>query len=290
MRFSSFDKLEELLYDLATVPRKDKRDAQLISPASYKPDTTRANANVIQWNGWAAVDVDDHQFEGDLQEELRTLYGKYYYVCYSTASSSVSHPKFRLIFPLTDVVPNEKIKHFWYGLNKELGEIGDAQTKDLSRMFYIPGYYNGANNFIFTNKGEIMDPSKIMAEHKFVEKTGGTFLDSLPESLRKEIINHRKSVLTNTDIRWTNYKDCPFVSKKMLDDYSKISETGWYSKMYGIMVSIAGNAVRKKYPITAQEIAQLCREIDRDTGEWYKNRPFDKEAERALQYIFSQNF
>ena len=40
---------------------------------------------------------------------------------------------------------------FWYALNKELGDIGDPQTKDLSRMYYVPGKYEGAYNFIFNN-------------------------------------------------------------------------------------------------------------------------------------------
>ena len=42
--------------------------------------------------------------------------------------------------------------------------------------------------------------------------------------------------------------------------------------MYQIMVALAGNAVRNKYPITSAEISQLCRELDLDTGNWYENR------------------
>jgi plasmid maintenance system antidote protein VapI len=56
--------------------------------------------------------------------------------------------------------------------------------------------------------------------------------------------------------------------------------------MYSIMVATAGNAIRKKYPITADEISQLCRQFDTDTGNWYKNRPLDKEADRALEYVY----
>jgi len=29
----------------------------------------------------------------------------------------------------------------------------------------------------------------------------------------------------------------------------------------------------------------MCKELDRDTGGWYKNRAFDTEAERAISYI-----
>jgi hypothetical protein len=55
--------------------------------------------------------------------------------------------------------------------------------------------------------------------------------------------------------------------------------------MYQIMVALAGNAIQAKYPITAKEIAWMCRELDMDTGNWYENRPLDKEAIRALDYV-----
>ena len=78
-----------MLYDLSKYPRKDKKSAQLISPAIYKDDTTRANDNVIGWAGWCAVDVDEHVFDGNLEKELQNKYGLFNYVVYSTASSSI---------------------------------------------------------------------------------------------------------------------------------------------------------------------------------------------------------
>jgi hypothetical protein len=56
--------------------------------------------------------------------------------------------------------------------------------------------------------------------------------------------------------------------------------------MYQIMVALASNALKNKYPITAQEIAQLCRELDMETGNWYENRPLEIEADRALEYAY----
>lgn len=284
MNFDSFLEFEELLYTLSKKPLENKKAAQLITPATYLPNTTRANDNVVAWSGWAAVDVDV-----DAEEILKGLTKDYYYVCYSTASSTVENPKFRLVFPLGQDVPKNKIKHFWYALNKELNDIGDPQTKDLSRMYYIPATYKDANNFIFTNKGSVMNPFDIMSKHTYVEKVGSSFMDSLPPALRDQIMSHRKTMMDNTSIAWNNYKDCPFVNRKMVGEYSLITETGWYSKMYAIMVSIAGNALRKKYPISASEITTLMREIDNDTGNWYKNRPINKEADRAIEYAYANS-
>lgn len=291
MDFSSWEQLEKLLYSLSEVPRAGKKDAQLISPAIYESDTTRANKNVICWAGWAAIDVDDHKFEGDLENELRNNYGDWYYVCYSTASSQVSQPKFRLVFPLKGQVEVSRIKHFWFALNTEFDFLGDRQTKDLSRMYYIPGCYDNSHNFIFTNPGQFIDPEALMSKHKFLsnDKPGATFFDRLPEEVQKAIVQHRKDQMENRNINWSSYKDCPFVNKSLIGEYHTINETGWYHKMYQIMVSIAANAVRKQYPITPKEIAVLCREIDSDTGNWYENRPLEKEAERAIEYVYTSN-
>tara|TARA_B110000196_G_scaffold79787_1_gene68528 strand:- start:430 stop:1353 length:924 start_codon:yes stop_codon:yes gene_type:complete len=283
---TSYVEFEKLLFDLADQPRKDKKSAPLISPATYKPDTTRANDNVIGWAGWCAVDVDEHIFDSDLEKELQNKYGLFNYVVYSTASSTLEHPKFRIVFPLTEDIPKDKIKHFWYALNKELGDIGDPQTKDLSRMYYVPGTYEGAYNFIFNCfTGMDMNPYDIMAKHDYVERSG-SLLDNLPPAIKKAMLAHRKNEMTNTTITWNNYKDCPFVNKKMVKEYNLITDTGWYTKMYAIMVSIAGNAIRKKYPITAGEITTLCKEIDYENGNWYKSRPFDKEADRAIEFVY----
>jgi len=58
--------------------------------------------------------------------------------------------------------------------------------------------------------------------------------------------------------------------------------------MYHILCSIASSAIRMEYPITSSEIATLAREIDADTGCWYKNRPLEMEAQRALDYALGQ--
>lgn len=285
-----FKNFEEVLYRLAKVKRNSKKDAELMSPATYLPNTTRKNDNVLSWNGWCAVDVDDLAVtERTLEEVLKEKYSNLYYVCYSTASSSASKPKFRLVFPLTQVVSKENIKHFWFALNTELGEVGDIQTKDLSRMYYIPGSYKGANNFIFTNVGEFIDPTELMLKHEWIEKSSNSMFDKLPKKMQEAMLAHRKNSLTNTDVKWTSYRDCPFFPKQLEIEYKSISESGWYYKMYQIMVALAGNAINNKYPITSKEIAYMCRELDLDTGNWYKNRPLDKEADRALQYVYRSN-
>ena len=286
--FDSWDGLESLLYSLSKQKgeKGGSNSSPLISPARYISDTTRSNKNVDVWGGWAALDVDDFVVVGDLESVLQEKFGEYYYICYSTASSTLEQPKFRLVFPLTREVHSKDLPHFWFAMNKEFDELGDEQTKDLSRMYYVPAQYPNAYNFIFTNKGVKIDPEMLMNKHSYVETQGKTFMDRLPPELQKAVMEHRKNSLDNTDINWTSYRDCPFFPKRLEQEYRAITGTGWYHKMYQIMIAIAGNAVSKGYPISATQIAQLCSELDRETGNWYENRPLDKEADRALEYIY----
>ena len=286
LTFKNFDSFEKALYCLSKRKLKSKKDAPLMSPAQYKPDTTRANDNVTMWAGWCAVDVDDFKYEGDLYGNLRTRFGNHKFVCYSTASSTQSLPKFRLVFPLTKNVPAEKIRHFWFALQTPLCDLGDKQTKDLSRMYYIPAEYDNAFNFIFSNSGSYIDPDLVMSKCPYREKSSNNFFDRLPEDMKKEIIEHRKSKLDNINVNWSSYRNCPFFPRQLEKEYRMITNTGWYHKMYQIMVAIAGNAVKNKYPITVQEITSLCRELDVETGNWYKSRPLEKEADRALEYVY----
>ncbi len=301
----NWESFEAMLYKMASVSgyklKKGERKAPkglkaspLITPAVYGEGKTRANDNVIEWAGWAAIDVDDHKFEGNLKEELYAKYGNYYYICYSTSSSTSDHPKFRLVFPLETSVKQSSIKHFWYALNREFDGIGDQQTKDLSRMYYVPAQYPNAYNFIFTNTGSFISPSALMDKHPFIvqQSAAATFMDRLPAEVQKKVLAHREELLkgkANYDYEWTSYRDCPFVSRKLISDYTAIAHSdgsGRYSMIYKIMSSIACNAIKKRYPITSSQIAELIRQLDRDTSRRYQKRPLQVEAERALEYAY----
>ena len=58
-------------------------------------------------------------------------------------------------------------------------------------------------------------------------------------------------------------------------------------------ISSWGNNINIKIPIintkkinTCELIANLCSELDKETGNWYNNRPFQLEANSALEYIY----
>ena len=293
----SWSKFEDMLHGLSIEPgqKGGKNSSPLISPAVYNRGDTRGNRFVTKWGGWTAIDVDEFVFHNpsggvalgpELQQAIIDKVGDYYFVCYSTASSTLEHPKFRLVFPLQCDVMKDDIQHLWFSINSEIDGLADKQTKDLARMFYVPAQYPGAYNFFFNHVAPVMDPDTIMQKWPFSPPTGNSFMDRLPAAMREQMVEYRKAQMQNTDISWTTYRDCPFWPRTLGNQYKTISGTGWYHAMYKIMVALAFNAIERNYPITSKEIAQMCTEFDQENGRWYQDRPLDIEADRAIEYCY----
>ena len=285
MDFGSWDQFVTFMRKLSERPLNGKQDAELISPAVFEPGAKRRNQHVLAWAGWAAVDVDDVEIDGDVNDYICDRFGDWDYIVYSTASSTVDKPKFRIIFRLAEHIQHPQIKHFWWALNSELDSIGDKQTKDLARMYYIPATYANANNFFYVNSGRPLDVDYLLARWPYDDKRDSkNFMDRLPLAWREQMMDYKKNKLDNTSYVWSSYHDCPFWPKKLAAEYLTISSEGWYRQMYRIMIAIAGKAVEKGYPITPTQIVDLCRQFDLETGNWYESRPMDVEAMNALEY------
>lgn len=296
VEFSSWDDYVEWLRELSHKPSikpKDEKDilnpkaAKLITPAIFKPKTKRGNVNVLGWGGWAAVDIDEKLSNSNLDTLFQRI-KPYNYVMYSSASSRKSHPKFRIVFELEGWIKAEKIKPFWQALNAECLGIVDAQTKDLCRMYYSPGQYEKAFNFFYTNKALPMNPFELIEKHgtlsfrkQLSDRLGKQMQNKIKQQRLQELIGQKKHY------SWTNYADCPFVKQEHLDQWNSITETGWYHLSFKMMCSIASRAFFMKYPLTAQELAQIVKEIDDSTIQRYTNRNWEKEANRAIDYVLS---
>ena len=288
--FDSWERLEKFFYKLSERELNGKQEAELITPAVFKADSPRRNVNVLAWAGWCAVDVDDAEIEGDVNAFVSQLAGSWRYVCYSTASSKRDKPKFRLIFNLDRAIPMAEIKHFWFALQSHLDERGDKQCKDLCRMYYVPAQYSESYNFIFSGGTDPVSVDYLLARYPYViGKSSQSFVDRLPDAWKEHVLEHRKSALDNTSVTWTDYNDCPFVNKQIVNEFKSISGvdgTGRYRMVYKIMISIAGNAIKNNYPITVDQLVELIRQLDRDTTRKYENRPLDIEANNAIEFAY----
>ena len=284
--FEDWDGLRAFFYERSKMKgaKGGPDSSPLITPAVFHEGYTRSIAGVAYWGKWACVDVDD--FQGSLVDVLRP-FEEYEYLIYNTASSTKEKPKFRLVFPLTATVPASKIKNFWHSLNMMISGVADAQTKDVCRIFYVPADYPNAYSFIHDKKGKRLNPFELMKEFPWFEgNRKKKFIDRLPRAVQDELVAYRRSKMEST-LHWTNYKDCPFFPQELGDEYKAnagVESGGNFYRLYRIMVSIAGSAVARDYPITAGEIETLCRQLDTDCGNIYKDRGILKEAENALHF------
>lgn len=288
MKFDNWSDVEKLFLDLSKKdgykPKKGefKEGSPLISPAVYKEDEKRRNVNVTAWGGWAALDIDDYDCSF---EEVKKSFENIRHILYNSSSSTEDKPKFRVVLPFKRLIKADEIKHLWYALNSEFNSFADPQTKDLSRMYYVPAKYPGAYSFFTCNEDtEMIDVDALMRKHPFTNPVDNSFRSKLSEDLQNKLAKYRKEKLTNRDIKWNSYHDCPFVSREAVSQYKCITESGWYHAMYKIMVSIVAKAIKNSYPIQVHEVVSLCKEIDNETGGWYKSRPLNVEAQRAIDF------
>lgn len=293
-------KFRQFLSELAEI-EYTKQTAPLISPAVYEEGTTRSNANVVAWGGWCAIDVDTHPFSSmnEIEQYLLENHSEKQYICYSTASSTINKPKFRLVFPLTHwITKRETIQKFWWSLNKEFGGLVDKQTKDVSRMYFVPASYKESDNnfFFWHNEGASINPDKLIFAHGanelFITASASTsFIDMLPEKMKQSVIDYRKQQLESNGkyYSWTSYRDCPFVNKERVNEYRGIvmrGDEGRYRGLYQLMVSIAASAIKKHYPIQPNEVCDLVLEIDGAIDGLYQRRKIQPESERAIAFVY----
>ena len=153
-------------------------------------------------------------------------------------------------------------------------------------MYYVPANYDGAYNFIFCNSGSPIDVDYLVAKHPYKERIGNSFLDRLPPELQKVVVEHRKNQTTNTNFSWTDYRDCPFWPRMLASEYQTITRRDGIVNSIRSVAATAGNAIKAGYPISSRQISDLCTQFDMDNGKWYDNRPLEKEADRAIEYVY----
>jgi P4 family phage/plasmid primase-like protien len=135
--------LDELVKLLTTHERRHNKDGRGWSGAKYKPGTTRANANVIEWSV-AGADFDHLSMDDYMELRANLVRDGLAFIIYSTYSSTPDDFRFRLAIPFTKPVPKERYADIWHRMNEHLfGGRNDPQTKDPSRMLYTPAAPEG---------------------------------------------------------------------------------------------------------------------------------------------------
>jgi putative DNA primase/helicase len=144
---SSWEQLRELLafHEENAV----KTDGALWSPVEYYQSTTRGNRNV-RFIEALVVDMDGESFREARLDGLE-------WFAYSTYSHRDDDPHYHLVLPLAERVPASLWRAVWQGLHERLNLVGDPQTKDPARLFYLPQHAPGETFEFHEGSGVLLD-------------------------------------------------------------------------------------------------------------------------------------
>ncbi|MBW3623581.1 MAG: DUF927 domain-containing protein, partial [Armatimonadetes bacterium] len=145
---------EHLVKALQRHMEREEKDGPLFSPASYKPETTRANANV-EAVSLALFDFDDGTQWEDLKPKI--ISRELAYIVYSTFQHTHEAPRFRLVLFPSQPVPGGDWPEVWKRLHHFIGGKNDRAAKDPSRMYYMPSCPPGAERFFEYGEGDALD-------------------------------------------------------------------------------------------------------------------------------------
>ena len=146
---SSWEQLKELLsfHEENAV----KQAGALWSPVEYDLGTTRGNRNV-RFVEALVVDMDGEAFDNARLDGLE-------WFAYSTYSHRLDDPHYHLVLPLAEKVPASLWRAVWAELHDRIGLVGDPQTKDSARLFYLPPHAPGEAFVFHEGHGELLDSS-----------------------------------------------------------------------------------------------------------------------------------
>jgi putative DNA primase/helicase len=146
---SSWEQLKELLSFHEENAVKDA--GALWSPVEYDPGTTRGNRNV-RFIEALVVDMDSEAFDNARLDDLE-------WFAYSTYSHRLDDPHYHLVLPLAEKVPASLWRVVWQELHDRIGLVGDPQTKDPARIFYLPQHAPDQPFEFHEGHGALLDSS-----------------------------------------------------------------------------------------------------------------------------------
>jgi hypothetical protein len=138
--------------------RRAKKDGIAFSPVTYRPDATRSLRAVDLCYG-IGLDI-EHVTPERVAQLFQTLTdGGIRHFAYTTHSHAPAAPRWRAVIPLTQPVPAALYPRIWEQVVEVVGaDAVDEQTKDASRLFYLPSAPEGGEAQILNVPGDALDP------------------------------------------------------------------------------------------------------------------------------------
>jgi hypothetical protein len=258
---------------------KSDKEQGLISSAIYKSESNRANENVLGWE-MVLLDIDDGV---QSLTEIQNHFSGYNSIIYSSPSCTHDKLKLRVCMPLSEFADSSVVSQIWHGCNIWCDGIVDAQTKDKSRLYYVPARYTNKSDYrhiFIVNKGKDLDWKDLIQKYPS-PKESDRFKEVNKLSGLKRKIYLKTNKQPTLDIQ---SKDCPFVYKKMIEDYLLTPAGQHHKAIYRFMVLCCYNAQKIDYPLSIDELVQMGSELDSMDGGYYPEKKLYDSAKDAISY------
>lgn len=155
---------------------------------------SRSKENVVAAHA-IALDIDSIS-EPELLESMGRL-GQFEYVVYTThrhgSTSARGKPRVRVVLPFLEPVTPEVYPEVWEGLNRLVGGINDPQTKDISRLHFLPSTFDPEVAEAMHHPGKWLAPDDLPTPERTREKTA-TLDDFNRQKLLVNIKNRAKVI------------------------------------------------------------------------------------------------
>lgn len=259
----------------------ESKSSGLISPAIYSADgQKRNNDNVIGWD-IVCMDIDDGV--NDLSQVTKH-FAPFEYIIYSSPNCTRNKLKLRVVIPLNKRAPKDKLKQIWFAMNEWCGGIIDAQTKDYSRLFYVPARYtNRGNDYLhifLTNNGITLDWETLIERYPSPPEENLFKIKDPLIGLKRKIFQDAKGIPEMNIIS----DDCPFVTRYMRERYALTPVGGHHKAIYVFMLQCCWNAEKIDYPLSLGELVDMARQLDDMDGGFYDDKKLTDSAKDALEF------
>lgn len=253
----------------------------LISPAIYANDgDKRRNENVVGWD-MVLMDIDDGVSDVNV---VLNHFSKYSYIVYSSPNCTKDKLKLRVCIPLNKRADRKVLSQIWFGLNEWCGGIIDQQTKDASRLFYVPARYTNRGSeythFFVTNKGISLDWEALIDKFPSPPEQDLYKIKNPLLGLKRKIFQNAKGIpsMVITD------PNCPFVKHWMREKYALTPVGGHHRAIYIFALQCCGNAEKIEYPLSVDELVDMLEQLDQLDGGYYDIKKLTDTARDALEF------
>jgi hypothetical protein len=104
----------------------------------------------------------------------------------------------RVVLPLQEPIPKKLHKFAWEALNSLCQSLVDKQTRDISRLFYLPSTFDLTKAFSFHNEGLWLDAQQLVGFSLLEAGSAAVFPEAAVDSARlsKELFDLRRGLRT----------------------------------------------------------------------------------------------